>query len=373
MPQRLAVFGAYSDHDLYQRNRILVNLLTELSDETVHIRPQARSAGHGFSSGKTLFPRIGKLLRDVGSLWSQRALLKDCDTIFVPYPAYIDILVLWICGQTRHKRVIADAFLELHSTVVEDRKLIPEKSVRAYLLTAFQRFTLGKADIVLIDTAEQAALLRRFLAGTAARVVDVPVGIDERLWPRLSPHRYTNSLEVVFWGTFIPLHGVDLIVEAVRILQLQNFPVNLTLIGDGQTADTVAAQLLLQPLAGLTWYRDLLDVAKIVDVARGSDVVLGVFSKSRKAGDVVPYKVHQSLALNRPLVTRKATPVSRIADQTKGLYLVPPGDSVALANALREIADRLKMGWNASTRDIYEEHFANSVIAARIKVELARQ
>ncbi|WOJ93178.1 glycosyltransferase [Congregibacter variabilis] len=372
MPQRLAVFGAYSDHDLYQRNRILVNILEELSGETLYIRPETRSSGHGFSSGKTLFGRLGKLLQDSWSLWSQRALLKDCDTIFVPYPAYIDIVILWISGQTRHKRVIADAFLELHSTVVEDRKLIPEKSLRARMLVAFQRFTLGKADVVLIDTAEQAVLLRQYLAGTDTQVAEIPVGIDESVWLPLRAHTYSKSLEVLFWGTFIPLHGVEVIIEAVRILQHQKFPVNLTLIGNGQTADRVASLLKAQPLQGLVWHRELMDVSAIVDLARSSDVTLGVFANSVKAGAVVPYKVHQSLAMNRPLVTREASTFSGIADQRKGLYVVPSEDPAALASALRDIAERLMQGWSASTREIYEESFANSVIASRLKVELSR-
>ncbi|MDA8961966.1 glycosyltransferase, partial [Congregibacter sp.] len=323
MPQRLAVFGAYSDHDLYQRNRILVDILQELSGETVYIRPETRSAGHGFSSGKTIFSRVGGLLRDAWSLWSQRSMLKDCDTIFVPYPAYLDIVLLWASGQTLGKRLIVDAFLELHSTVVEDRKLIPQKSLRARMLLAFQRFTLGKADLVLIDTVEQAVLLRQYLAGTDTQVAEIPVGIDESVWLPLGAHTYSKPLEVLFWGTFIPLHGVEVIIAAVRILQHQEFPVNLTLIGNGQTADRVASLLKAQPLQGLVWHRELMDVSAIVDLARSSDVTLGVFANSVKAGAVVPYKVHQSLAMNRPLVTREASTISGIADQRKGLYVVP--------------------------------------------------
>lgn len=38
-PRKLAVFGTYSDHDLYQRNRTLVSLLKELSIASVEIYP----------------------------------------------------------------------------------------------------------------------------------------------------------------------------------------------------------------------------------------------------------------------------------------------------------------------------------------------
>ncbi|MDP5072237.1 MAG: glycosyltransferase [Congregibacter sp.] len=384
--RRLAVFGAYSDHDLYQRNRTLVNTLAELSEQTVYVRPRKLDDGkspgvssnpgvnssstHGFSAGATLFSRLGRLLSDASSLWSQRSLLRDCDVVFVPYPAYLDVMVLWISGQSRGKLIIVDAFLELHSTVVEDRQLIPRDSLRARLLKAFQRFTLGRADIVLIDTAEQADLLRSLLCDTRARITEVPVGIDETIWTELSSPAVTGRVQVLFWGTFIPLHGVEHIIAAARILNARGVEVDFRLIGDGQTAAHISEDLALSPLDSLGWDRRIVDTDTLRAAIATAHIVLGVFGTSAKAGAVVPYKVHQALACNRPIITRSGSAVSSLVDESAGLIVCPPADPAALADAIEQLVSRLNNAWLPNTRMLYERYLSHRVVKEKLRLAL---
>lgn len=366
MPQRLAVFGAYSDHDLYQRNRILVNVLEEMSLSAVRIRPGLRSTGHGFSSGKTVFGRLRELARSSWSLWSQRSLLADCDTIFVPYPAYLDILLLWMSGSLAQKCVIADAFLELHSTVVDDRALIPPRSLRATLLKAFQRYTLGKADIVLIDTPQQAVVLSNLLQGSRAMVTDVPVGIDEAIWTDLPYPAFSEPVQLLFWGTFIPLHGTEHIIEAARILKARGVAVALRLIGDGQMASSIESELAREPLELLTWQRGLVDTHTLRSTIARAHIVLGIFGDSAKAASVVPYKVHQALASGRPTITRGSAATEPLGDDERGLILCAAADATALATAIEETVSRLHRGWRPSTRQVYQQHLSHRVIKDKL-------
>ncbi|WOJ96768.1 glycosyltransferase [Congregibacter brevis] len=369
-PRRLAVFGAYSDHDLYQRNRTLVQILDAFSEATVYIRPQARATGTGFSSNLSLFKRMRGMFSDALSLWTQRALLRDCDTVFVPYPAYFDLLVLWVAGYTSGKLVVADAFLELNSTVVEDRKLIPPRSLRAWLLNAFQNFTLSRADIVLIDTPEQASLLCQHLKGSPMKVADVPVGIDESLWTEVPFPALSERVQLLFWGTFIPLHGVEHIVAAARILESRNVPADLLLIGDGQMASEVAEELKQAPVAHLRWKRELVDTQALRAAVTQAHVVLGVFGDSNKAGSVIPYKVHQGLAAGRPVITRSGPATERIADERRGVILCPPSDPLALASAIETTVTRLRNGWSPTPRTVYEQSLGRSVLMRKLAASL---
>lgn len=366
MPKRLAVFGAYSDHDLYQRNRILVNILEKMSLTSVRIRPDIRSTGHGFSSGKTALGRLREMFSNSRSLWSQRSLLADCDVIFIPYPAYLDILLLWLSGSLAEKCVIADAFLELHSTVVDDRGLFPAKSLRARLLKAFQRFTLGKADIVLIDTPQQAAALRQMLRGSKAMVADVPVGIDEAVWSELSCPALTEPVQLLFWGTFIPLHGIEHIISAARILKARGVAVELRLIGDGQVASSIESELAHKPLGLLTWQRCLVDTQELRAAIARAHIVLGIFGDSAKAASVVPYKVHQALASGRPTITRSSAATEPLGDAERGLILCAPADATALATAIEQTIARLHKGWRPDSRWVYEQQLSNRVIEGKL-------
>lgn len=368
--RRIAIFGGYSDHDLYQRNRILVELLEELGEESVRIRPDTRKAGHGFSAGQTPLAWLRQLFSDARSPWSQRHRLQGFDTIFVPYPAYLDVLCLWAFGLLRGRRLIVDAFLELHSTVVEDRALIAAGSLRARALRAFQRFTLTKADLVLIDTPQQAEILRQELRSSTTEVRDIPVGIDEGVWTPMPMPPVADNVKLLFWGTFIPLHGVEHIVAAARLLEERRSPVEFQLIGDGQTADDVARELAREPLSNLHWTRKLIDSDSLRRAIGESHLVLGIFGNSAKAASVVPYKVHQALASSRPVISRESDCLNALADPGRGLVLCPPANPVALADAIDRLCSEIRREWVPGTREIYQAHFSRTMIKQRLGMAL---
>lgn len=361
---RLAVFGAYSDHDHYQRNRVLVEQLRALVPDAVVVRPKTRRDDHGFSAGTALSHRLQRMASDLWSLWSQRHALDDCDTVFIPYPAYVELIVLAVGGRLRDRRVIADAFIELHSTVVEDRQRYASGSPVALLLRWLQRVALRRADCVLIDTPRQLALLREQLGVDGPQIADVPVGIDEAIWRPVPTMAMTERLRVLFWGTFIPLHGVAVIIAAARAASTRGLAIEFQLVGDGQTGDAVAAELHARDPGNVQWRRERVSSAELVRMAEQADVILGVFGVSTKAASVIPYKVQQGLALNLPVVTREVAELP--ADPDAGLVAVPPGDPDALVDALEALLQRRAQGWFATTRAIYDQHFSNAVIRARL-------
>ncbi|GAB5415378.1 MAG: hypothetical protein Cons2KO_29810 [Congregibacter sp.] len=368
---KLGIIGRFEDSDLYQRNRVLVNLLRELASDAVMIntREETRLQEAG---GLVTTSRVSAGLRDLRAIWSSRKRLASCDTLFVPYPAYTSLILLRLVGTFRGRRVIADAFLELHSTVVEDRGLLPAGSWRAALLLAFQRLALRNADCVLIDTEEQAQLLRDRLRVNDERVVAIPVGIDEAQWFPL-PLPATDTIRVIFWGTFIPLHGLEHIFAAASLLQEQQADIQIVILGDGQTADEVGQSFERAKLANLRWERGIHATHKIRAELAEVHIALGVFADTDKASRVIPYKVHQALASNRPVITRRSPAVSEFLCEEAGFVGCDPASPADLARTILELAARLRKGWRPSTRDLYEQHFGNDALRARLSAILNEQ
>lgn len=305
-------------------------------------------------------------MSEAASLLIQRGSLNKSGVVFVPYPAYVTLLVLWISGALRHRYVVADAFIDIQTTL-RDRRILPENSLRMRLVAWAERFTLSRADCVLIDTREQATLLRRRLSSSGSQVVVVPVGIDESLWSALPAPEPTLRIRVVFWGTFIPLHGMSTIVDAALLLAEKNAEIDFCIIGDGQEAPVIATRLAGRKPVSLSWRRELVDTATLRAELASSHIVLGVFGTSSKAEAVIPYKVQQALACNRPLITRSSAAIASYVDEPAGLMTVPPGDSVALAEAIEDVAGRLRAGWAPSTREIYEAHFSTTAVREALR------
>jgi len=63
-------------------------------------------------------------------------------------------------------------------------------------------------------------------------------------------------------------------------------------------------------------------------------VCLGLFGESMKADNVIPNKVLQILATQKPLITMDSKAIKEIAVNGKNCILVPPGNPQKLAEAI---------------------------------------
>lgn len=367
---RVCVFGSYRDDDLYMRNRVLVDLLQRPGVEVTVVRSRvtARQSNHArFSSVAGGFRYVFDQLRSFASLARRRRELRVADAYFIPYPAYFDILFLRVLllGLGR-KAVVVDAFLCLHDTVVFDRNLISPDSLFAKLIAGFEKHTLGWADRILIDTPQQASQLLRRLDFPREKVVPVPVGIDESMWTPLPQARDNTDFTVLFWGTFIPLHGVEWIARAGAILKQIAPQIRIRVIGDGQTGGDFAALVHELELENVSWLRQLVTTDVLRAEMAGAHCMLGVFGDSLKAGSVVPYKVQQALASNRVVITRAGPAMAALSSESNGLITVPPADEKALAAAIVSAQELIRSGATISTRSVYDHHFSNELVGAKL-------
>lgn len=213
-------------------------------------------------------------------------------------------------------------------------------SLKQRLLRGLDDAALKSADIVVVDTPEQAeALPERF----RPKAVVVPVGADERWFRagRLQRHR-GQRLSVAFHGSFTPLQGVPVIAQALRLL---GGSVDATVVGGGQDGPEV--DRILDGVAGVTrlpWPPS----DELPALIAPHDVCLGIFGVGDKALRVVPNKAYQDAALGCVVVTSDTAPQRR-AFGDAALY-APPGDAAALARTLRSLAEDRELVADLSDR-----------------------
>jgi glycosyltransferase involved in cell wall biosynthesis len=262
------------------------------------------------------------------------------DVILVSYPGVVDIWMARLVGAVRRIPVAFDIFISLYDTIVCDRRMLKEGSFLARCLLAFEGAAIRTADIPFMDTAAHARRIERLFGLPEGRVGDVWVGAEAEAFPATGMSARTRRpLRVLFYGQFIPLHGIDTIVAAAALLR--DADIDWILVGRGQESGRIDALLDADPLPRvrrIPWidYREL--GQRLVD----ADVCLGIFGTSEKAASVIPNKVFQIVAAGRPLVTRDS-PAIRELFEADGpcLRLVPPGDPRALAEALLALAGEL--------------------------------
>jgi len=259
------------------------------------------------------------------------------DLILISYPGIPDVLFASLIGRLRRIPVAWDVFLSLYDTIVEDRHLWGAKSLRAKALKATERLALRCPEAIFMDTQAHARRIESLFSMPRGRCDAVWVGAESSVFavqtPELKQYDVSDkSLRVLFYGQFIPLHGIPVIIEAAR--KLKNEPIEWTLIGRGQEAPRIRAMLDAEPLPKVNWI-EWVTYEQLKQYITISDICLGIFGSSEKAASVIPNKVFQIVSAGRPLITRNSDAVRELLQHVPPCtQLIAPGDPTALADAI---------------------------------------
>lgn len=268
--------------------------------------------------------------------------LKKSDFIMVGYLGHLDIFVLWPFARLRGIPIVWDAFISLYNTTVEDRKMFGKHHPVSVMLYAWEWLACRMADAVLLDTNEHADYFRRKFQLDDNKVHYTFVGAEERFFQRPPNNKITmknnGPIEVLFYGTFIPLHGISTIIKACRLVPSEM--ANWTIIGKGQEALKIQAELDSNHIYNLKWIK-WVPYEKLSNKILEADVCLGIFGNTEKSAMVIPNKTFQIIAAGKPIITRNSPAIVELLNnKDTGVWLVPPEDESALAQAIKEIYDQ---------------------------------
>ena len=260
------------------------------------------------------------------------------DLVIIGYMGQLDVLVIRPLAWLRRVPVVWDTYLSLHDTVVDDRALVHHRHPVARLLYAWEWLAVRAADRLLVDTEAHGRFFSERFGVPLARTQRVFVGAEpEAFYPSAEasgpavecfPER---PFTVLFYGQFIPLHGMETIVRAAHLCAEQG--IRWHVIGDGQEKARFVALLDQHPGLELSW-RSWLPYGELVHCIHEADICLGIFGTSGKAGRVIPNKVFQALAAGSAVITADTSAARELLEPGAGVALVPPGDPEALAVAI---------------------------------------
>ncbi len=338
---RVLYFGTYDR--TYPRNAQVISCLrsagVEVVEEHVAVWDEVRHAWRaGAATGARLAFAEARLLT--------RRPRGRYDAVIVGYPGHLDLPAARRAAQGAP--VVFNALVSLADTFVADRARFARGSLAARALAQVDRRAFAAADLVVADTHAQA----RFFAELApTRVAVCFVGAEERVFqPGWDPE---DPFTAVFVGKLIPLHGVDVVLEAARLAP----EVRIRIIGSGQLERLLADRP--PNVEHVSW----VDYERLPDELHRASCALGIFGSSAKAARVIPNKAFQALACGTPLVTADTAAARELLHHERSAVLIPAADPAALAGALerlaadRELAQRLSTGGRAA----YKERASESV------------
>jgi len=228
------------------------------------------------------------------------------------------------------KKVVVDYYISSYDTLVNDRKLLREDSFRAKWALFTDQFILKSASTVIFLNESESKYYRK-IAGISIdsdRIKIVPLCVDykkELFGPR-DNNREDSGFNVCWWGTYIPLHGLEHLIEAFRYIEDKS--IKLYLFGDSEEKST--------PYRALIEKYDLSGRISVNNEYRFSngklspflkdncDLAIGNFGSSEKAKTVLVNKLVDSLSLGLPCLTMETRATQELLANNEGIILTQP-------------------------------------------------
>jgi glycosyltransferase involved in cell wall biosynthesis len=295
--------------------------------------------------------------------------------LYIPYPAvFILYLLSMLPLRWRPDKVYADVFISIYDTVVEDRRLISSQNLFARLLHAVEQRAYQGANVIFADTELNARYLASTFKIEAHKIVALPLSINEDVY-KANPYIVAGRIcNVLFVGTFVPLQGVEVIARAIALLRSHKY-IRFHLIGNGQTAEEVAAILDSAGCTNVLWERNWQSAPALAKEIQRSDICLGIFGSGNKTQRVWPFKNYSYMAIGRAMITADTCAARAMLENSseKPFLTVQPGQPEELARAIVELADNpeQRSRYAKASRLYYEQYLANAVSLQKLLNVLA--
>jgi len=227
------------------------------------------------------------------------------------------------------------------------------------------------AEFVAAETDYSRDLLRQRCPDS--RIHRVYNGMDLTRFP--APHYEISgnaAPRIISIGRLVAFKGFDYLIDACAELVRRGLEFTCEIIGDGPLRGDLEARIRKLNLSDRVHLLGSLSQAVVLEKLRSADVfALASVTDVQGASDVFPTVIIEAMAAARPVVsTRLAGIPESIVHGETGL-LVPPEDTMALAEALgRLIQDaKLRLHYGRAGRERIEQHFQiEHTVAALIEL-----
>ncbi len=284
--------------------------------------------------------------------------------LFVPDFRHKDVPLAWFLARMTGRKLVFDPLVSRYETRVLDRGDVVAGSVNAWHNRNIDRVSMNLADLVLADTEAHADFYYRNFGIDRKKIKTLYIGFDDTLFIKTILPRKTGMFKVLFYGSYLPLHGIDTIVRAAWLLIEK--PVSFTLIGTGQTYPRV--RRLAEGLPpGKIKFQGNIETVKLNDLIGEHHIVLGIFGTTPKTGMVIPNKVYQAMAAGRPVITADTRAIKEIFTDGEDIITVSAGNPKALAAGIERIRgdEYLRVKITAKGTDLVRRLYNPGKVAER--------
>jgi len=309
MKNKLLITGSYLED--YPRNQTLIKCLNE---------------------------KYNCILKPVAGRWNNFKIIYH----ILRYPIK-QILFLWpiqknwpaiVVARLLNKNIIADFFWSSYEGYILDRNLAHPKSFKAFWYRKLDELLYLFCHHAIFDTdgrLQAFSLVHGLKQANKALIWPVIPSLETiDSIPRAK--RLTDKKQILFYGHFIPLQGIEFIIETARLFA-DDSRYLFFLIGHGQTRHEIETLINEYSLKNVVLL-DAMPYTELIANIKASDICLGIFGKTEKANAVIPNKILDYLTCQKPVITGYNPELGRYFKHEKEIYYCKMANPISLRDAL---------------------------------------
>lgn len=335
---RVCYFGTYRAN--YSRNQIMIEGLRRNDIEVIECH---ETLWHGIedrvqaASGGWIRPRfIFRIMCTYWRLLQNYRKIGDYDIMVLGYPGQLDVCIARLLTWSRRKPLVLDTFMSIY-LIAKERGLTKKSPFTGKLIRWLEKIACIMPNRLFIDTSAYRTWFVETYNLAPNRFRIVPTGANDDIFRPIKLDRRDPGFLVIHYSTYLPGTGVDVIIEAAKLLESKP-DIHFYMLGEGQFKSQAIAQAKRLGLKNVTFF-GWVDKEELPLWIAKADVCLGVFAKAEQSERTVVNKVYEAMAMGKPLITGDSATVRDHITHGREALLVERDNPRALAKAILTLRD----------------------------------
>lgn len=327
----------------YSRNSMLISVL--------------RKMGYSVDVGTFQTKSHSILLRTALTFLNASRKLKERDYFAIVCGFYGHLLTI-LLKKYFDKPIVFDAFVSTFDTLCNDRSLCTNDCLIGRLSKWIDQYSCASADIVLVDTNAQKKYFSEKLNVISNKVYVVYASCNEDIF---FPRRQLEEDYILFYSSFLPLHGVSTILQAARHLEREN--IKFRLIGPIRK---------LKGIPDIPTNVELLNSVKLQElpthIAKSKICLGGHFGKSEKAKRVISSKTFECMAMAKAVIVGANEANSELFTHGEDSWFCEMDNPLELAKAIKCLFynDKVREHISLNARKTFLQKASYSIISNQL-------
>lgn len=301
---KVCYFGTY--RQLYSRNKIMIAALEAAGIDVVQCHATLwRGIEDRVETTKGGWKRPSfwwRVLTAYTRLIWRFLHVRDFDILMVGYPGQFDVFLAKIFAKLRRKPLVWDVFMSIY-LVAKERMLDRESHFTVNLIRKIEAHALSLPDRLIQDTSEYVRWFQNEYGLSPDRFSLVPTGADNRIFDptKVEPTERRGDFLVLYYGTYIPNHGVMKMAEAIRLLSLHE-DIQFEFIGDGPDKQAFEDFLFQNGIRNVRLV-DWITPEELLERIARADLCLGAFGDTPQSLMTIQNKIYECMAMGKAIIT----------------------------------------------------------------------